>query len=87
MDSNREEDLKMVCPLGKKEVRKLEVPADLDTCQRGTKRLVLDFSLSDYHRDGVFVFKPLGCFRTAALLISLDDIGGQPNGGGVISNA
>jgi hypothetical protein len=29
MDGDSEEDLKMMCPLGKKEVRKLEVPADL----------------------------------------------------------
>ena len=54
--------------------------------QRGMKHLDLDFPLSNYFRDGVFIFKPPELFYTAALLISLHDIGGQPNGIGVVSN-
>jgi len=59
---------------------------ELPHCQRGTKHLDLYFSTSNYIRDRVFVFKPPELFHTATLPISLHDIGGQSNGGGVISN-
>jgi len=41
--------------------------------QQGMKHLDVDFSLSNYLRDGVFIFKPPELFYTVALPISLHD--------------
>jgi len=84
MDNDGEEDLKMMCLFGKKGGP--QVGNASRHYRRGTKYLDRDFSLSNYLRDGFFVFKPPELFHTAPLPISMHDIDGESNGGGVISS-
>lgn len=74
MDNVSEEDLNMMCLFGKKEIRKLETPADIISEVRLGSVLISIFPCLTISEMVFFVFKPPELLHTAPLPISLHDI-------------